>query len=202
MARFDATNSLCRIYVKRTGLLSAVGHDLEIGIESYAIDRRGLGPAIDATFAADSLRVIDAVQGGRLRPGTLSAMTRPRSIATWRTTSSRPPTTPPSSSTRTRSSSATGGGYLVRGRLRLHGKERPLHFGVTARASSWSPRSCCISRTSASGPSGPSPARCGSQPELRVRVALAFAPAAPIAAGRSASQKKKPCLVSRQGFGD
>src|SRR5262245_5526513 len=73
MPRFDAANSVCRVYPRRAGLLGAVGHDLEVGVADYAIEVAPSGQRVDASFAAASLYVIDAVDGGRLRPGTLSA---------------------------------------------------------------------------------------------------------------------------------
>jgi YceI-like domain len=178
MARFDATNSLCRIYVKRTGMLSAVGHDLEIGIEEYAIDIADSGRQVDATFATGSLRVIDAVEGGRLRPGTLSRQdkaTIDRHMASDVLAVADYPTVEfHSDAVELRES----GGYFVRGRLRLHGRERPLQFDVTGTGE-------LVAEMALHQPDyGIRPFRAFAgalriQPELRVRVTLAFTPAKP-----------------------
>ena len=179
MARFDATNSLCRIYAKRAGMLAAVGHDLEIGITTYAIDIADSGRQIDATFAADSLRVIDAVQGGRLRPGTLSAQdkaTIDRHMAhDILEAASFPKVEFHSDSVDFRE----GGAYGVRGRLQLHGHERPMHFTVTRNG-----EQLVAEITLRQTDFGVRPFRAFAgalriQPELGIRVALAFTPAAP-----------------------
>lgn len=178
MARFDASNSLCRIFVKRAGLLAAVGHDLEIGIETYAIDIADSGRQIDATFAADSLRVIDAIQDGRLRPGTLSVQdkaTIDRHMATDVLESASFPTVEFHSDA---IDFRDGGAYGVRGRMRLHGQERPLQFAVTRTGDRLVAELALLQPDFGIRPFRAFAGALKIQPELRIRVALAFTPAA------------------------
>jgi hypothetical protein len=72
MPTYDPSNAECLVYVYREGLASAVGHDLEIEVTDFRIEVGDDG-AVDAEFAADSLRVRHAVEDRQPRPGKLSA---------------------------------------------------------------------------------------------------------------------------------
>ncbi len=62
--RFDPTTSHCRILTRRRGVLSSFGHDLELEPSRFVIEVDETSLAIDAHFAADSLRVVGASKGG------------------------------------------------------------------------------------------------------------------------------------------
>ena len=72
MPIFDPTNTECTVYVYREGIAAAVGHDLAIEVGDFSIEVDDDSGAIEARFAADSLRVRHAVQDGQPRPGKLS----------------------------------------------------------------------------------------------------------------------------------
>ncbi len=180
MPHFDATSSLCRVVVKREGLLSAVGHDLEIGIADYAIELDGSGRQIDATFSAGSVYVIDAIDhDGALRPGTLSAHDKAsidRNIANDVLEAATYPTVE-FHSDRVEPNGARA--HRVQGRLRLHGRERPISFEITRSDDRW------LAEIELRQPDfgiRPFKAFAGAlriQPAVRVRVALAFTTAQP-----------------------
>lgn len=180
MPRFDANSSLCRISVKREGLLSAAGHDLELGVADYAIEIVESGQQIDGTFAARSVYVIGAVdRNGQLRPDTPSApdkATIDRHVAEDVLETERYPTIEFHSD---RIDALGGGAYRVEGRLRLHGRERPLRFDVASRGDRLV-ADIVLNQTDF----GIRPFRAFAgalriQPELRVHIALPFTPAAP-----------------------
>ena len=179
MPRFDATSSLCRISVKREGLLSAAGHDLQIGVADYAIEIADSGLRIDATFAAGSVYAIDAVdRAGQLRLGTLSAQDKAsidRNIAHDVLEAATYPTIEFHSD---RVEPGDGAPHRVQGRLRLHGREQPLRFDVTRRGDQ------LVAEVVLHQPDfGIRPFRAFAgalriRPELRVHIALPFTPPA------------------------
>ncbi len=59
MPTYDATSASCTVFTYREGLLAAVGHDLRLAVGRFTIDvgAPDAPDAIDARFAADSLRV-------------------------------------------------------------------------------------------------------------------------------------------------
>jgi len=71
---WTAANARCSVFTFKQGLLSAVGHDLELEVGTFEV--RWADGAIDATFDARSLRVRGAIVGGRLDPAVLSARDR------------------------------------------------------------------------------------------------------------------------------
>ena len=72
--QFHAGNSDCKLYVRRTGLLAAVGHDLELGVREYRVDVDESALSVRAEFDARSVHVIEAVDGaGKPRLGALAA---------------------------------------------------------------------------------------------------------------------------------
>lgn len=138
MPRFDSSNSSCRVYVRRSGVLSAVGHDLEIAVTRYRLDIEwSPSPRVEAEFAADSLRVTSAVDGRVPRPGALSARDRAtidRHIADDVLAAARHPAIV----FRSTAVEPRGSGFQVRGRLGLHGVERDVAFAVERTGDRWS----------------------------------------------------------------
>jgi hypothetical protein len=74
--RFDAQSGECLVFTFREGLLSAVGHDLELRVERFAVDVADDRSAVEARFDAASLRVVGVMRGGQLDPGLLPARER------------------------------------------------------------------------------------------------------------------------------
>jgi hypothetical protein len=128
--RFDATQCECRIFTRRSGLLGAVGHDLELAVGDYwiAVEHdAGAGTSgeyrVSAEFTASTVHVIDAVDGGLRRTGALTVHDKTdidRNLADHVLSSARFPVIA-FRSTRVRPESS---GYRVEGRLSLHGLER------------------------------------------------------------------------------
>jgi hypothetical protein len=59
--RFDSGNAECRVFTWKDGVLSPLGHDLELTVGRFTITIEG--ETIDASFDADSLRVAAAAGG-------------------------------------------------------------------------------------------------------------------------------------------
>jgi YceI-like domain len=59
--RFDEGSAECRVFTYKDGLLSPFGHDLTLGVGRFTIEVNGA--EVDASFEADSLRVV-AGSGG------------------------------------------------------------------------------------------------------------------------------------------
>lgn len=140
MPHFDANSASCRVYVRRKGVLSAIGHDLEIGVTHFRIDidvaDPSAAPRIDAEFAADSLRVITAVDGRVPRPQALSARDRAtidRHIAQDVLSAADHPNI----GFRSTDVEQRANGFAIRGRLRLHGAERELTVRVERSGEQW-----------------------------------------------------------------
>jgi hypothetical protein len=130
---FDAGNSECRVYVRRAGLLAAVGHDLEIRVTEYRVELDRGAAHVSARFAAASLCVVDAVEGRRRCPGRLSARDKSQiesSICEHVLCVAVHPTI----EFRSTAIASAGDEHHVRGTLTLLGRTRELSFVVTHRA--------------------------------------------------------------------
>ena len=134
MAHFDPGNSRLRVYIARAGLLSAVGHDLEIAVDDYGIDVDESALAVHARVASQSLQVVDAVQRRELRPGTLSAKDKEQ-IKHNMTRDVLETDKYPSIEFRSSRVQRERDGYRVRGELTLHGARRELEFFAQRRGS-------------------------------------------------------------------
>jgi hypothetical protein len=134
MTRYDPTNSSCRVYTRRMGLLGAIGHDLEIRVTDYSIEVDQAGLQAHATFSARSLHVAWAVEGQQPRPGKLSTKDTQQidqHIAQDVLEASKYPNIE-FHSTRIE---PHADGYRVQGRLLLHGQERSIELSVQRRDS-------------------------------------------------------------------
>jgi hypothetical protein len=129
MRRYDPTNSKCSVYTRRTGLLGAIGHDLEIRVGEYQIEVDEAGLQAHASFKTGSLRVASAVEGREPRPGKLSAADKQQidqHIADDVLESARYP----SIEFHATRIEPRGDGYRVQGRLLLHGHERDIELTI------------------------------------------------------------------------
>jgi len=129
MQKFDESNSSCRISTRREGMLSAVGHDLEIGVGSYSIEVEGAPLRVRGRFDASSLRVLGAVEHGRLKPDKLSQRDRDqieRHMADDVLASRSHPYIEFAST----EVDPDQDGYLIRGELRLRGASRSLRLAA------------------------------------------------------------------------
>jgi hypothetical protein len=125
MPRFDPKNSECRVYTRRAGVLSAIGHDLELAVDSYEIDVNDAPLRVRASFDARSLRALGAIKGSTLLAGALSNGDRAqidRQVAEEVLEAGRYPLVEFAST----SVEPAADGYLVRGLLRLHGAEHSI----------------------------------------------------------------------------
>jgi hypothetical protein len=129
MPRFDSQNSECRVYTRRAGMLSALGHDLEIGVNSYRIDVEATPLRVRARFDARSLHVLGTVDGGAGHVDKLSPHDREqigRQIADEILFAARHPNIEFDST----HIEPHEGGYRIRGRLRLRGVDTPIEFSA------------------------------------------------------------------------
>jgi len=117
------------VFTFKEGVLSALAHDLEIVVGTFAIDVAD-DLAVDARFQAASLSVAHAIKDGRASDalGASDKKKIEKTIATEVLDDRRFPEIRFVAPAPERS----GGGFIYRGQLTLHGKTRPLE--VRARA--------------------------------------------------------------------
>lgn len=72
MPRFDDKHAEVLVFTFREGLLSAMGHDLELRAGSFSIDVADDRRSIEARFDARAIRVVSAMRGGAHQAGVLS----------------------------------------------------------------------------------------------------------------------------------
>lgn len=85
MPRHTERDARCLIYTYKEGLLSAIAHDLELEVGRFTIEIDESTRAIQATFAADSIKVNHPMKGGRPNPSLLGPAYYPRIEANMRT---------------------------------------------------------------------------------------------------------------------
>lgn len=73
---YRAPDATIRIFVFREGLARALGHDIELDVESFVLDVDVDARTIDARCDASSLRTLHAVKDGAPDTGALSASDR------------------------------------------------------------------------------------------------------------------------------
>ena len=119
-----------RIFTEKDGLLSAVAHDLELGVERFRIEWDDARAKLTATFDTRSLRVLHPIVRGAPSPSSLSSKDLRKieeNIQRDVLATARHPEVRFESS----AIEPDGEGYRLTGTLTLHGTSRPL----TARAS-------------------------------------------------------------------
>jgi len=119
----------CRVVVRRQGLLSAVGHDLELRVTDCSIDVDVAKSLVRARFDPRSLRVVAALEGERRNPEVPAAHDRAtieRDVARLVLEADRYPEVVFES----RNLQPVGDGWELRGALTLHGLTRDLSMTV------------------------------------------------------------------------
>jgi polyisoprenoid-binding protein YceI len=126
MIRLGPPNARCHVLTIREGMLSRLGHDLELAVTRFDIRVNETARSVDASFDAASLRVVRALRDGvELPPSAVSESDRRTIEDNVRRTVLETGRYP---EIRFRSSRVVDveGGVDVTGRLVLHGKEREL----------------------------------------------------------------------------
>lgn len=124
----DASTAECLVYSFREGLLSAVGHDLCLRVERFAVEVTGdaQAPAILGRFDAASLRVTGDVSAGDARKIEGNAADDVLAARKFPTIEFR--------STRV---TRDGERARIEGTLTLHGATRPIAVDAVADAGDW-----------------------------------------------------------------
>lgn len=124
----DASTAECLVYTYREGLLSAVGHDLCLRVDRFAVEVTGApeAPDILARFDAASLRATGAVSPSDARKIEHNAADDVLAARRFPTIEFR--------STRV---VRDGERARIEGQLTLHGVTRPLVADALADASDW-----------------------------------------------------------------
>jgi len=117
-------HATCRIFTYREGLLSSLGHDLELAVGRFEVRVDEDARTVEARFDAASLQVVRALRGGV--ETTLSEGDRQTIEDNLRRHVLESPRHPEIRYRSTRVVDVEGGGFDVDGRLTLHGSERPL----------------------------------------------------------------------------
>lgn len=129
MPHFDPNNSTCRVYTYRSGMLAAVGHDLELRVEDFRIEITEDRSSVQAELQAASLVPLHAVKGRDPQPGKLSDSDKrdiAKSVRDKVLEADRYPTIRFDST----SVEPTAGGYRIRGELGLHGTTRSIELSA------------------------------------------------------------------------
>jgi polyisoprenoid-binding protein YceI len=137
MPRWDAASAECRIFVEREGLLSAVGHDVELAVRRFELSLDDAWTRLEATFDPTSLEVTGALRDGRRLPGAFSADDR-RRIEENTVREVLDAARHPRIAFHSSAIVPVDGGWEVTGALELHGTTRPLDFRIRARNDTWS----------------------------------------------------------------
>jgi polyisoprenoid-binding protein YceI len=130
--RFDPTNADCFVRTFVEGALSAMGHDLEIRVTSFAIEVDDARGAVTATFDPSSLEVEHALDAGRPAPNALGPRDRRKIQANVRKDVLHPDRHPEIRFESGRIE-RSGDRHRVEGELTLHGVGRPIAFDVVER---------------------------------------------------------------------
>ena len=124
----DAATAECLVYTFREGLLAAVGHDLCLRVERFAVEVTGdaSAPSILARFDAASLRVtgdVSAADARKIEGHAADDVLAARKFPTVELRSTRVV--------------RDGERAHVEATLTLHGATRPIAFDAVADASDW-----------------------------------------------------------------
>jgi polyisoprenoid-binding protein YceI len=127
MPRFDPQNAACHVMTQRTGMLGAMGHDLQLRVGSFWVEVDDVARQVTAELDARSVEVLDAIVSGAPSPGTLSARDKreinQRIAEDVLDSAGHPKIT--FHSTRVEPDPV---GYRIHGRLSLHGTERAIEL--------------------------------------------------------------------------
>ena len=134
--RFSPPDTTCRVRTFREGLLSGLGHDLELAVTVFAIEVDEGARTGTATFDAASLRVVRALRDGVELLDALSAADRTTievSIRRDVLDANRHPVIRFDSTM----TAPVEGGWDVTGVLALAGAERPLAVPLRLHGARW-----------------------------------------------------------------
>lgn len=123
MPTFDATTAECLIFTYKHGLLSKVGHDLKLRVRTF--EARVEADRIEATFDPRSLETVSAMKDGRENPRALSERDKRQVLENIARDVLHPDRFPEIRYT-AEQVEQQGERWRVRGRLLLHGVERPV----------------------------------------------------------------------------
>ncbi|MDH3599945.1 MAG: YceI family protein [Candidatus Tectomicrobia bacterium] len=129
MLHYDPSLAECFIFTYKEGMLSAIAHDLKIGVTAFTIQIDEKEPAIQATIDASSLRVLNAMKSGSESPDKLSNANKREIegniVKDVLHTKRYPEITFVSSSVIKQKDR-----YVVKGALTLHGRKRSITFAA------------------------------------------------------------------------
>ena len=125
MIRLGPPHAECLVLTRREGLLSGLGHDLEIAVARFDLRIDEVKRTVDASFDAASLRVVHAFRDARENAITLSDGDR-RTIEDNVRRDVLETNRFPEIRFRSTRVVETSDGFDVTGRLSLHGKEREV----------------------------------------------------------------------------
>ena len=129
MPIFDASNATIHVFTRKAGVLSRLGHDLELAATKFTIDIDQAGTRVTAEIDASALQVLHALVDGVPQPTLLSASDKAKIQQSSRDDVLQCKKYPHIRFAST-AVEATPAGLRVSGTLQLHGVTRPLFFEV------------------------------------------------------------------------
>jgi len=135
LIRVDASSAECLVFTEKEGLLSSVAHDLKIRVTKF--DLAWDGATLTASFDPRSLRVVNALKGGREDPEALGEGDKAKiekSIIDDVLHAKRHPTI----EFRSSEVVAEEKGFRIKGDLTLHGVTRRISPKASLRGDRWS----------------------------------------------------------------
>jgi len=135
MARYDAYNSECLVFTFKEGLLSRLAHDLKLQVERFSIEVDG-DRRVVATFDPSSIVVKSAMSSGREDPSALSEGDK-KKIYDSMIKDVLHVKKHPEIRFQSTEITARGEGYLLVGRLGLHGESRSIRAEVKPQSDRW-----------------------------------------------------------------
>ena len=134
MPSFDQSTCRAWIFTYKEGLLSRVAHDLKLEVTRFTIAIEETGT--EARLDTRSLRVVCAQQDGRDAPSLLSSRDH-RKIESQINSDVLHSARFPEATFRSEEFTRSKGGLQLRGRLILHGRERPLAMRFAREGKTW-----------------------------------------------------------------
>ena len=133
MPRFSEENSACEVHVFKDGLLSALGHDLILDVTKFSINLGLESGHVGASFDASSLRVRHALaKDGSVDPEALTDEQKTEIEENIRKKVLHPDRFPEVHFVGTKLEPSDEG-FLIQGKLHLHGEVREVAFSSESR---------------------------------------------------------------------
>lgn len=130
MPTYDGTTAKCRVYTYKEGLLSAVGHDVQLQVRTFRVDAEP--GQVRATFDTGSLAVVCAMRGGVENPGGLSDKDK-ATIEGYVRDDILHSRRYPKIEFRSTAIEAEDDEWRIEGELQLHGRSRTIEARVSRR---------------------------------------------------------------------